>query len=57
MGDIEAQPWLRLEKLRARQKELEEVLLQLAQEHAGLEREIEHRGDGGRACAIARDAH
>ena len=54
-GDVGAPPCLRVEQLRARHQELEEARLQLEQEHAELEREIERHGDSERTCAVARD--
>ena len=54
-GDAGTPPRLRVEQLRARYRELEDARLQLEQEHAELEQEIEHREDGGRAPAMARD--
>jgi hypothetical protein len=44
-----------VEQLRARHKELEDTQLQLEQERAKLDREIERRKDGGHACTIAHD--
>ena len=41
--------------MKARHQELEEARLQLEQECAELEQEIEHHGDSGRARAMARD--
>jgi hypothetical protein len=46
-----------VEKLRVRQKELEDAQLQRELEHLELEREIERRRDDGRACAIARNVN
>ena len=54
-GDVGAPPYLRVEQLKARHLELEEAQLQLEQERAELDREIEHHGDGGRARAMAHD--
>ena len=54
-GDVGAPPHLRVEQLKARHQELEEARLQLKQERTELEREIGHRGDGGRACTMAHD--
>jgi len=54
-GEIGAPPRLWVEQLKAWHLELEEARLQLKQERAELDREIERHGDGGRACAMARD--
>ena len=54
-GDAGAPPRLWVEQLRARHEELKEARLQLEQECAELEREIEHHGDGWHACAVARN--
>ena len=51
--DAGALPRMQVEELRVRHQELEDVHLQLEQEHAELECEIERRGDGGCAGAIA----
>ena len=40
-----------------RHQKLKEARLQLEQERAELEREIERHGDGGRVCAVARDVN
>ena len=55
--DVGALPRMRVEQLRARQQELDDARLQLEQERAELEREIECRGDGGRARAMAHDVN
>jgi len=55
--DVGAPPRLWVEQLKAQHQELEEAQLQLKQEHAELEREIEHHGYGGRARAMARDVN
>jgi hypothetical protein len=44
-------------QLRERQNKIEEACLQLEQEHAELEREIEHRKDGRRARTTARNVN
>ena len=54
-GNAGAPPRLRVEQLKARHLELEEAQLQLKQERAELDREIERHGDGGRARAMAYD--
>jgi hypothetical protein len=46
-----------VEQLRARKKELEDARLQLEQEHADLEREIERRENNGRTRAITHDVN
>ena len=46
-----------MEQLRARYQELEDAHLQLELERAKLERKIERRRDGGRACAISSDVN
>ena len=56
-GEIVAPPRMGMEQLKARQQEIEEARLQLVQECAELDREIKHRGDGGRARAMARDVN
>ena len=56
-GDARAPPHLRVEQLKARHQELEEGRLQLKQERAELDREIECHRDGGRAHAMARDVN
>ena len=48
-GDTGGPPRLRVEQLRARHRELKDARLQLEQERAKFEQEIERRGDGG--CA------
>ena len=55
--DAGALPHMQVEQLRARHQELEDASLQLEQERAELECEIERRGDGGRARAIAHDVN
>ena len=55
--DVGALPRMRVEQLRAQHQELKDARLQLEQEHAELEREIERRGYGGRARAMARDVN
>ena len=56
-GDAGAPPRLQVEQIRARHQELEKARLQLEQECAKLEREIERHGDGGRARAVAPDVN
>ena len=56
-GEIAAPPRMGVEQLKARQREIEEAQLQLVQECAELDREINRRGDGGRARAVARDVN
>ena len=48
-GETGALPCLQVEQLKARHLKLEEARLQLEQEQAELDREIERHGDGG--CA------
>ena len=55
--DAGALPHMQVEQLRAHHEELKDVCLQLEQEGAELQREIEHHGDGGRAHAIAHDVN
>ena len=56
-GDVGAPPHLRVEQLRGRHQGLQEARLQLEQESAELELEIERHGDGGCARALARDVN
>ena len=56
-GETTAPPRKGVEQLKARQREIEEARLQLVQECAELDREIEHRRDSGRARAMARDVN
>ena len=53
--DAGAPPRLRVEQLKAQHQELEEARIQLEQECAELEQEIERHEDGGRAHAVAHD--
>ena len=46
-----------MEQLRAQKWEIDEAGLQLVREYTEVDREIERRGDGGRACAVARDVN
>ena len=55
--DVGAPPRLRVEQLKARHLELEEARLQLEQQCAELNCEIEHHGDRGRTCAMAHDVN
>ena len=48
---------MRVEQLKAQHLEIEEARLQLEQECAELDREIERHGDGGRACAMPHDVN
>jgi len=48
---------VQVEHLRVRHQKLKDVCLHLEQEHVELEQEIERHGDGGHACAMARDVN
>ena len=56
-GDTAAPPHIGVEQLKAQKREIEEARIQLVQECAEVDREIERRGDGGRARAMARDVN
>ena len=56
-GGTAAPPHVGVEQLRARKWEIDEAGLQLVREYAKVDREIEHRRDGGRARAVARDVN
>jgi hypothetical protein len=56
-GETAAPPCIRVEPLKAQHREIEEAQLQLEQECAELDREIERHGDGGRARAMAHDVN
>ena len=56
-GDTAAPPHMGVEQLKAQKREIEEARIQLVQECMELDREIKRRGDGGRACAMARDVN
>ena len=60
-GETEAEtmapPHIGVEHLRARKWEIDEAGLELLQEYAEIDREIERCGDGGRTCARARDVN
>ena len=48
---------VRMEQLRARKLEIDDAGQQLVREYQNIEEEIKRRGDGGHACASARDVH
>jgi hypothetical protein len=52
-----APPRMPVEQLKARHRDIEEARLQLEQECAKLDQDIERRGDGGRARTMARDVN
>ena len=54
-GGIVTLPHVGVEQLRAQKWEINEAGQQLVREYAEVDREIEHRGDGGRARAVVRD--
>ena len=54
-GGTMAPPHIGVEQLRAHKQEIDEAGLQLVREYAEVDWEIKHRGDGGRARAMARD--
>ena len=56
-GEIAAPPHIGVEQLRARKQEIDEAGLQLVREYTEVDREIERRGDGGRARAMACDVN
>ena len=56
-GEIAAPPCLGVEQLRAQKREIDEAGLALVREYTKVYREIEHRGDGGRAHAVAHDVN
>ena len=53
-GETVAPPRVGVEQLRAQKREIEEARIQLVRECTEVDREIERRGDGGRARARAR---
>ena len=56
-GETTAPPRIGVEQLKAQKREIEEAVIQLVQECVELDREIERRGDGGRARAMAHDVN
>ena len=52
-----APPHVGVEQLRARKWEINEIGQQLVREYAEVDLEIKHRGDGGRARAVALDVN
>ena len=56
-GDTAAPPRMGVEQRKARKREIEEARIQLVQECAELDREIERHGEGGRTRAMARDVN
>ena len=56
-GETAAPPRVGVEQLRARKREIDEPRLALVREYAEVDREIERRGDNGRARAVAHDVN
>ena len=56
-GEIAAPPRVGVEQLRAQKWEIDEARQQLVWEYVEVNREIERRGDGGRARDVARDVN
>ena len=56
-GRTESPPHVGVEQLKAQKQEINEARQQLVREYALVDREIERRGDGGHARAVAHDVN
>ena len=56
-GKAVAPSHIRTEQLRARKLEIDDAGQQLVREYQRIDEEIKHRGDGGRARAMAHDVY
>ena len=56
-GGTAAPPRVGVEQLKAQKWEIKEARIQLVRECGEVDREIERRGDGGHARAVARDVN